>query len=103
MLRRKTHKSYDTTAVRNDPGNKTKKIVNLILENASPRAINKVYFELLVTNFYAQISCSRHSKFVKIIPILMHRIASAVFFYISFPASTKMFWLVTCSANSGQR
>ena len=25
-LRRKTNKSYDTTAVRNDPGNKTKKM-----------------------------------------------------------------------------
>ena len=63
MLRRKTHKSYDTTAVRNDPGTKTKKIVNLILENAMPKAITEVYFELLVTNFYAQISCSRHSKY----------------------------------------
>ena len=41
MLRRKTH-NYDTTAVRNDPGNKTKKIVNLILENAMPKAVNEV-------------------------------------------------------------
>ena len=39
----------------------------------------------------------------KIIPILVHRIASAVFFYIGFPASVKMFWLVTCPANSGQK
>ena len=68
-----------------------------------PKAITEVYFELLVTNFYAQIFCSRHSKFVKIIPILMHHIASAVFVYISFLASTKMFSLVTCPANSGQK
>ena len=52
---------------------------------------------------YAQISCSRHSKFVKIIPILMHRIASAVFVYISFPTSTRMIWLDTCPVNSGQK
>ena len=52
MLRRKTHKFFDTTAVQNDPGNKTKKIVNLILENPMPKAITEVYFELLVTNFY---------------------------------------------------
>ena len=32
------------------------KIVNLILENAMSKAIIEVYFELLVTNFYAQIS-----------------------------------------------
>ena len=102
MLRRKTNNSYDTIAVRNDPANKTKKIVNLILENAMPQAVTEVYFELFVTNFYAQISCSRHSKFVKIIPILMHCIASAAFVYTSFPASTKMFWLVTCPANSEQ-
>ena len=89
--------------MRNDPGNDTKKIVNLILENAMPKAIIEVYFELLVTNFYAQISCSCHSKFVKIISILMHRIAITVFVYISFPASTKMFWLVTCPTNSGQK
>ena len=103
ILRRKTNKSYDKTAVRNDPGNSTKKIVNLILENAMLKAIIEVYFELLVTNFYAQISCSCHSKFVKIISILMHRIAITVFVYISFPASTKMFWLVTCPTNSGQK
>ena len=103
ILRRKTNKSYYKTAVRNDPGNDTKKIVNLILENAMPKAIIEVYFELLVTNFYAQISCSCHSKFVKIISILMHRIAITVFVYISFPASTKMFWLVTCPTNSGQK
>ena len=103
ILRRKTNKSYDKTAVRNDPGNSTKKIVNLILENAMLKAIIEVYFELLVTNFYAQISCCCHSKFVKIISILMHRIAITVFVYISFPASTKMFWLVTCPANSGQK
>ena len=103
ILRRKTNKSYDKTAVRNDPGNSTKKIVNLILENAMLKAIIEVYFELLVTNFYAQISCSCHSKFVKIISILMHRIAITVFVYISFPASTKLFWLVTCPTNSGQK
>ena len=103
ILRRKTNKSYDKTALRNNPGNNTKKIVNLILENPMPKAIIEVYFELLVTNFYAQISCSCHSKFVKIISILMHRIAITVFVYISFPASTKMFWLVTCPTNSGQK
>ena len=103
ILRRKTHKSYDTTAVWNEPGNKAEKIVNLILDNAIPKAITEVYFELLVMNFYTQISCSRHSKFVKIIPILMHCIASAVFVYTSSPASTKMFWLITCPANSGQK
>ena len=32
------------------------KIVNLILENAMSKAIIEVYFELLATNFYAQIS-----------------------------------------------
>ena len=90
MLRRKASKSYDTTAVRNDAANKTKKFVNLILENAMPKAITEVYFEFLVTNFYAQISCSHHSKFVKFTLILMNRIASAVFAYICFPASTKM-------------
>ena len=89
--------------MRNDPGNDTKKIVNLILENAMPKAIIEVYFELLVTNFYAQISCSCHSKFVKIISILMHRIAITVFVYISFPVSSEIFWLVTCPANSGQK
>ena len=68
-----------------------------------PKTKIEIYFELLVTNFYAQISCSRHSKFVKIIPILMHRIASAVFVCITFPASTKTFWLVTTAANSGQK
>ena len=41
-------------------------------------AITEVYFELLVTNFYAHISRSCHSKFVKIISILMHRIAITV-------------------------
>ena len=35
ILRRKTKKSYDKTAVQNDPGNNTKKTVNLILEIAS--------------------------------------------------------------------
>ena len=79
ILRRKTNKSYDKTVVRNDPGNNTKKTVNLILENAMAKAIIEVYFELLVTNFYAQISCSCHSKFMKIISILMHRIAITVF------------------------
>ena len=58
ILKRKINKSYDKSAVRNDPGNNTKKIVNLILENATPKAITEVYFELSVTNFYAQISCS---------------------------------------------
>ena len=46
MLRRKTNKFHDTTAVQNDPGNKTKKIVKLILENAMSKAIIEVYFEL---------------------------------------------------------
>ena len=73
------------------PSKYYRKTVNLILQNVMPKAITEVYFELFVTNSYAQISCSRHSKFVKIVPILMHRIASAVFVYISFPASTKMF------------
>ena len=103
ILRRKANKSYDKTAVRNDPRNNTKKIVNLILKNSMSNAIIENYFELLLTNFYAQISCSCHSKFVKIISILMNRIAIAVFVYISFPASTKIFWLVTCPTNSGQK
>ena len=46
------------------------------------KAITKIYFEILVTNFYAQM---------KIITIIKHRIASAVFVYIIFPALTKMF------------
>ena len=96
-----TNKSYCKTAARNDPGNNTKKIVTLILQNAMPKATNEVYFELLVTNFYTQISFSCHSKFVKIIFILMHRISITVFVYMSFPAATKMFWLVTCPTNSG--
>ena len=103
ILRRKANKSYDKTAVRNDPRNNTKKIVNLILKNSMSNAIIENYFELLLTNFYAQISCSCHSKFVKIISILMNCIAIAVFVYISFPASTKIFWLVTCPTNSGQK
>ena len=57
------------------------------------KAIVEVYSELSVTNFYAQIFCNRHSKFVKIIRILMHRTVSAVFVYISFPAFIKLFWL----------
>ena len=77
--KKKTNKSYDKTDLRNDPGNNRKKIVNLILENGMPKAIIEVYFELLVTNFYNQISCSCHSKFVKIICILMHRISITVF------------------------
>ena len=100
---KKTSKSCNNTAVQNNPGNNTKKSVNLILEIAVPKAIIGVYLELLVTNFYAQISCCCHSKFVKIISILMHHIAITVFVYISFPASTKMFWLVTCPTNSGQK
>ena len=59
--------------MRNDPGNDTKLIVNLILESAMFKAIIEVYFELLVTKFYTQISCSCHSKFLKIISILMLR------------------------------
>ena len=101
ILRRKTNKSYDKTALRNNPGNNTKKIVNLILENPMPKAIIEVYFELLVTIFFAQIPCSCHLKFVKIISVLMHRIAITVFDYIRFPTSTKMFWLATCPTNSG--
>ena len=42
ILRRKTNKSYDKTAVKNDPGNNATKIVNLILENAMPKAIIEV-------------------------------------------------------------
>ena len=90
ILRRKTNKSYDKTAVWNDLEYKTKKIVNLILKNAMLKAIIKVYSELLVTNFYAQISCSVHLKFVKIITILMHLSVCTVFVYVSFPASTKL-------------
>ena len=48
---KKTNKSYYKTAVQNDPRNDTKKIVNLILKNAMPKAITEVYFELLVANF----------------------------------------------------
>ena len=103
ILRRKINKSYNKTAVQNEPGNNTKKFVNLILENAMHQAIIEVYFELSVTNFYAQISCSCHSKFVKIITIFMYRIAITVFVYISFSASTKMFRLVTSLANLGQK
>ena len=103
ILRRKTNKSFDKTAVWNDSGINTKRIVNLILENAMPKAIIEVYFELLVSNFYAQTSCSCHSNFVKIVSILMHHIAITVFVYISFLALNKMIWLVTCSTNSGQK
>ena len=101
ILRRKTNKSYDKTTARKDPGNNTKKFVDLILGNDMPKAIIVVYFEFLLTNFYAQIYCSCHSNFVKIISILIHRLAITVFVYISFPASIKMFWLVTCPTNSG--
>ena len=38
ILRRKTNKSYDKSAVGNDPGNSTQKIVNFILENAMRKA-----------------------------------------------------------------
>ena len=86
ILRRKANKSYDKTAVWNGLEYKTKKIVNLILKNAMLKAIIKVYSELLVTNFYAQISCSLHSKFVKIITILSHLSDCAAFVYVSFPA-----------------
>ena len=95
----KKNKSYDKTALWNK---QYKKVVNLILENPMPKAITEVYFELLVTIFYAQISCSCHLKFVKIISILKHRIAINVFVYIHFPASNKMFWLA-CPTNSGQK
>ena len=67
------------------------------------KAIIEVYSELLVTNFYAQISCSRHSKFIKIIFTLMHRGVSAVVAYIRFPALTKLIWLVICPTNSEQK
>ena len=63
----------------NRPRKWDKEIVNVILENAIPKAIIKVYFELLVVNFYAQIFCSRHSEFVKIIPyssVYIHRMLS---------------------------
>ena len=62
IVRRKTNKSYSKTAIQNDPGNNTKKIVNLILEITMPKAIIEASFEFLITNFYAQISCSCHSK-----------------------------------------
>ena len=65
----------------------------MILENPMPKGIIEIYFEFLETNFYAQISCNGHAKFAKIIFILMHRIAIAVFVYISFPTSTKKFCL----------
>ena len=84
----KKNKSYDKTALWNK---QYKKVVNLILENPMPKAITEVYFELLVTNFYAQISCSCHSKFAKIISILMHRIAITVFVYTIFPGQPKCF------------
>ena len=42
-------------------------------------------------------------KIYEIISILMLRRAITVFVYISFPASIKMFWLVTCPTNSGQK
>ena len=91
FLRRKTSKSYDKTAVWNGLEYKTKKIVNLNLKNAMLKAIMKVYSELLVTDFYAQISCSVHSKFVKVITTLIHLSICAVWLvYVSFPASTKL-------------
>ena len=68
-----------------------------------PKAIIEAYFKLLVTIFYAQISCSCYLKFVKIIFIFMHLIAITVVVYKGFLASTKMFWLVTCPTNSGQK
>ena len=49
----------------------------MILKNAMLKAVIEVYSELFVTNCYSQISCSRHSKFVKIIPILIHSTISA--------------------------
>ena len=61
ILRRKTNKSYSETTIQNDPGNNTKKLY-VILEITMPKAIIEASFELLVTNFYAQISCSCHSK-----------------------------------------
>ena len=68
-----------------------------------PKAITEVYFELLETNFHVQISCSCHSKFMKITPILMHHIATAVFVYIRFTAPINLFRLVACPVNSGQK
>ena len=109
-LRRKANKSYYKTAVRNDPVPRKLYKKNCKLDSGKCHAIIEVieaiievYFELLVTIFHAQISCSCHSKFVKIISILMLRVAITVFVYISFPASTKTFWLVTCPTNSGQK
>ena len=91
ILRRKASKSYDKTAVWNGLEYKTKKIVNLILKNAMLKATIKVYSELLVTDFYAQISCSVHSKFVKVVTTLIHLYICAVWLvYVSFPASTKL-------------
>ena len=48
--------------------------------------IHKVYSEVLVKNFYAQISCRRHLKLMKIILILIHCAVCVVFVYINFPA-----------------
>ena len=90
ILKRKINNLYDITALRNDLENKTNKFVNLILTNAMPKVMIEVYVEVLVTNFYAQISCSRHSKCVKIIPTLSHRIARALS-ASALPTSAKMF------------
>ena len=65
--------------------------------------IYKVYSELLITNFYAQISCSRHLKLMKIILIVIHCAVSVVFIYRNFPAWTKLNWLVTCPTKSRQK
>ena len=65
--------------------------------------IHKVYSEVLVKNFYAQISCRRHLKLMKIILILIHCAVCVVFVYINFPAWTKLNWLVTCPTKSRQK
>ena len=99
----KKNKSHDTTVVRDNPGYKTKKNLNFILKNAIPKAIIKVYSELLIRTFYAQNSISRNSNIVKIFTILIHCTVNVGFIYISFPASTKLIWLVACPTNLVQK
>ena len=63
-----------------------------------PKAIIEVYFELLATNVYGQISCSFYSKFVKIISSLIHCIVIIVFVYHKLRA--KIMAQRTTTANS---
>ena len=85
------------------PRKQDKKNVNLILENAMPKAITEVFFEIFGNKFlrsdFLQSSfkvCENYSH-----PHALY--SQCVFLYISFPASTKMFWLVTCPANLEQK